>query len=86
MYKRQSYDVAKNYVDETRNNIEADVLLVAIDINRKAKLFHDSPTVLHEVLRHQSSGKTGLARYATENIVLEGNKIKKHQMIYSFDI
>ena len=36
---------------------------------------------ISEVLRHQSSGKTGLARYATENIVLEGNKIKKHQMI-----
>ena len=48
-----SYDVAKNYVDETRNNIEADILLVAIDINRNAKLFHDNPTVLKDVLRHQ---------------------------------
>ena len=36
---------------------------------------------ISEVLRHQSSGKTGLARYATENIVLEGNKIKENQMI-----
>ena len=48
-----SYDVAKNYVDETRNNIEADVLLVAIDINRNAKLFHDNPTILKDVLKHQ---------------------------------
>ena len=48
-----SYDVAKNYVEVTRNNIEADVLLVAIDINRNAKLFHDSPTILKDVLRHQ---------------------------------
>ena len=48
-----SYDVAKNYVDETRNNIEADILLVAIDINRNAKLFHDNPTILKDVLRHQ---------------------------------
>ena len=48
-----SYDVAKNYVDEIRNNIEADILLVAIDINRNAKLFHENPTVLKDVLRHQ---------------------------------
>jgi two-component system nitrogen regulation sensor histidine kinase NtrY len=48
-----SYDVAKNYVEVTRNNIEADVLLVAIDINRNAKLFHDNPTILKDVLRHQ---------------------------------
>ena len=48
-----SYDVAKNYVDQTRNNIEADVLLVAIDINRNAKLFHDNPAILKDVLRHQ---------------------------------
>ena len=43
----------KNYVDEIRNNIEADVLLVAIDINRNAKLFHTNPTILKDVLRHQ---------------------------------
>lgn len=48
-----SYDVAKNYVDVTRNNIEADILLVAIDINRNAKLFHDNLTILKDVLRHQ---------------------------------
>ena len=48
-----SYDVAKNYVDETRNNIEADVLLVAIDINRNSKFFHDNPKILKNVLRHQ---------------------------------
>ena len=48
-----SYDVAKNYVEVTRNNIEADVLLVATDINRNAKLFHDNSTILKDVLRHQ---------------------------------
>jgi two-component system nitrogen regulation sensor histidine kinase NtrY len=48
-----SYDVAKNYVDETRNNIEADVLLVAIDINRNAIFFHDNPKILKNVLKHQ---------------------------------
>jgi two-component system nitrogen regulation sensor histidine kinase NtrY len=53
MAVNNSYDVAKNYVDEIRNNIEADVLLVAIDINRNAKLFHDNPEILKDVLRHQ---------------------------------
>ena len=48
-----SYDVAKNYVDETRNNIEADILLVATDINRNAKLFQEKPSLLKDVLRHQ---------------------------------
>jgi two-component system nitrogen regulation sensor histidine kinase NtrY len=53
MAVNNSYDVAKNYVDEIRNNIEADVLLVAIDINRNAKFFHDNPEILKDVLRHQ---------------------------------
>jgi len=34
-----------------------------------------------EVLRHSSSGKTGLARYASQDIEIEGNLIKKGQMI-----
>ena len=36
---------------------------------------------ISEVLRHSSSGKTGLARYATEDIEMEGNLIKKGQML-----
>ena len=34
-----------------------------------------------EVLRHQSTGKTGLARYATEDIIIEGNRIRANQMV-----
>jgi|TARA_B100001964_G_scaffold205511_1_gene235997 two-component system nitrogen regulation sensor histidine kinase NtrY len=67
-----SYDVAKNYVEETRNNIEADILLVAIDINRNAKLFHDSPTVLKDVLRHQR-----LIRRLDEIYLLDGTGVIK---------
>ena len=36
---------------------------------------------ISEVLRHSSSGKTGLARYASEDVDLEGNLIKKGQML-----
>ena len=63
-----SYDVAKNYVDETRNNIEADVLLVAMDINRNAKLFHDNPKILKDVLKHQR-----LIRRLDEIYLLDGS-------------
>ena len=31
-----SYELAKNYVDEVRNKIEADIILVAFDINKSA--------------------------------------------------
>ena len=31
-----SYELAKNYVDEVRNKIEADIVLVAFDINKSA--------------------------------------------------
>ncbi len=48
-----SYDVAKNYVDDKRNNIEADILLVSTDLNRNAQLFNKNQKILVEVLRHQ---------------------------------
>ena len=63
-----SYDVAKNYVEETRNNVEADVLLVAIDINRNAKFFHENPTILKDVLTHQR-----LIRRLDEVYLLDGS-------------
>ena len=34
-----SYELAKNYVNEKRNKIETDVVLVAFDINNNIKLF-----------------------------------------------
>jgi len=38
-----SAEVAKNYVEETRNTIEADILLMLIDINNKSGLYYDNP-------------------------------------------
>ncbi|MDC0205577.1 ATP-binding protein, partial [Pelagibacteraceae bacterium] len=38
-----SAEVAKNYVEETRNTIEADILLMVIDINSKSGLYYDDP-------------------------------------------
>ena len=36
---------------------------------------------ISETLRYESSGKTGLARYASEDIELNGHEIKKGQMV-----
>ena len=48
-----SYDIAKNYVDEVRNTIEADVLLVALDVNRQVNIFYDNPNYFKNLLRNQ---------------------------------
>ena len=48
-----SYDIAKNYIDEIRNNIEADILLVAIDINRNVNMYYDDPTKFNTLLKNQ---------------------------------
>ena len=38
-----STEVARNYLAESRNSIEADILLMFIDVNSKAGLFYDNP-------------------------------------------
>ena len=38
-----SAEVAKNYVAQTRNSIEADILLMVLDVNNKSSLFYDNP-------------------------------------------
>ncbi len=48
-----SYDIAKNYIEEIRNNIEADILLVAIDINRNINIYYDNPNRFKNILTSQ---------------------------------
>jgi cytochrome P450 len=36
---------------------------------------------ISETLRYESSGKTGLARYASEDLEIKGHKVKKGQMV-----
>ena len=38
-----SAEVAKNYVDQTRNSIEADILLMVLDIDNKSTMFYENP-------------------------------------------
>ena len=48
-----SAEVAKNYVDQTRNSIEADILLTLIDINNKSNMFYENPKRFASVLATQ---------------------------------
>ena len=48
-----SYDMAKSYVDEIRNNIEADILLIGIDLNRNVNIFYDNNDKFKNILSSQ---------------------------------
>ena len=48
-----SAEVAKNYVAQTRNSIEADILLMVLDINNKSGLFYDNPKMFLNILASQ---------------------------------
>jgi len=48
-----SAEVTKNYVEQTRNSIEADILLMVLDINNKSSLFYDNPKIFLNILATQ---------------------------------
>ena len=49
-----SYNLAKSYVEEVRNKIEADIVLIAFDINKSAKFLNDQK---NEYLRFLNTQK-----------------------------
>jgi two-component system nitrogen regulation sensor histidine kinase NtrY len=48
-----SYEIAKNYVDEKRNKIESDIILIAFDLNKIANIFHDNPKRFKNIINTQ---------------------------------
>ena len=49
-----SYELAKNYVDEKRNKIESDIILVAFDLNKNYSLYlNDDKTNFQRFLNTQ---------------------------------
>ena len=48
-----SYDVAKNYIEETSRSITSDIVLVYLDINNKFGLFYDNPKQFQSLLASQ---------------------------------
>ena len=48
-----SYELAKSYVEEVRNKIESDIVLIAFDTNKSAKFLNDSENEYSRFLRTQ---------------------------------
>ncbi len=64
-----SYELAKNYVDEIRNNIQSDIVLIAFDINKGKKFLNDD---VREYSRFLNTQK--LIRDVDEIHVIDINK------------
>ena len=48
-----SAELANSYVEQTRNSIESDILLVILDINNQSPLFYESPKQFQNLLMSQ---------------------------------
>ena len=48
-----SAEVARNYVQQTRNSVESDALLMVIDVNNNSTLFYDDPRTFKNLLASQ---------------------------------
>ena len=48
-----SYEIAKNYVNEVRNKIESDIVLIGFDLNKNINTFYDNPSRFKALLRTQ---------------------------------
>ena len=64
-----SYELAKSYVDEVRNKVEADIVLIAFDTNKSANFLNDSNKEYSRFLRTQK-----LIRDVDEIHIINRNK------------
>ena len=45
-----SYEIAKSYVEELRNKIESDIVLISLDLNKNTNIFYDNPSTFKTIL------------------------------------
>ncbi len=64
-----SYELAKSYVNEVRNKIEADIILIAFDTNKSAKFLNDNQNEYLRFLRTQK-----IIRDVDEIHIIDKNK------------
>ena len=64
-----SYELAKNYVEEVRNKVEADIILIAFDTNKSKKFLNDNPKEYSRFLKTQK-----LIRDIDEIHIIDQNK------------
>ena len=48
-----SYELAKNYVEDVRNKIEADIVLIGLDLNRNINIYYDDVPRFRNILTTQ---------------------------------
>ncbi len=48
-----SYDVAKNYLEESKKNVETDVFLMSVGINRSSNLFYSDQNRFRNIIRSE---------------------------------
>ena len=48
-----SYDVAKNYLEENKKTVESDVFLMSVGLNRASSLFYTSPNKFKNIARSE---------------------------------
>ena len=48
-----SAEVSRYYVEQTKNSVEADILLMLLDVNNKSGLFYDNPKKFQNILASQ---------------------------------
>jgi len=48
-----SYEIARNYIEETKRTVETDVLLIGFDLNRYSGVFFSNPNRFSQIVRTQ---------------------------------
>ncbi len=63
-----SYEIAKSYVDDVKNKIEADIMLVSLDLNKSVNVFYENPKRFINLLNTQK-----LVRDVDEIYLIDSN-------------
>ena len=50
-----SYQVAKNYIEESKKSVETDIYLIALDLNRYSEVFFSNPKRFSSIVRAQKN-------------------------------
>ena len=64
-----SYELAKNYVEEVRNKIEADIILIAFDTNKSANFLNDDQKRIFKIFKNSK-----IIRDVDEIHIIDKNK------------
>ena len=64
-----SYELAKNYVDEVRNKVQSEIVLIAFDVNKSKKFLNDNAKEYKRFLKTQK-----LIRRVDEIHIIDGQK------------